>query len=200
MRGSIAAIGGGEVAPCSSSLRLSIASFYQLFKDRRIDIHGEIRCALLHVLPLRVETGDCWVRPDDGVPHKHGHDHALLRYSLELRDTDGRRYWLEGTKTARPGRDQWKQARTLRIEIGLRDEPASFRGEMVVPTDSYVPEQIDGIELSPATPPQERALAKLFWLAWFGGQFGLGFSEPLLRRASELVEAGRGIERKVEKP
>jgi len=199
MEGTLAALAGGEAAECSSRLKLSIASFYQLFKERRIDVHGEIRCALLHAQPLQVETGDCWVRPDDGVPHKHGLDHPLLRYSLTLRDADGKRYWLEGQKSTRPGRDQWAQGRTLRVEIGLIDQPASLRGQLVVPADSYVPEQIDGIELSPDTPPQQRGLAKLFWLAWFGGQFGLAFSEPLLRRAGELVDAGLGIERKVER-
>ena len=77
--------------------------------------------------------------------------------------------------------------------VGRVDEPVRFRGELVVPGDSYVREQIDGIEVSADAPAQERGLAKLIWLLWFNMQFGLGFAEPLLRKLVQAIDAGRGI-------
>jgi len=192
MRGTLTPLEGGEPSECTCKLELSVASFYQLLRERRVDIHGEVRCTALHPEPLRIEAGDGWFRPDDGVPEQHGLAHPLMRYKLSLRAADGQRFVLEGKKLARPGRDQWRQGRTLYASLAREGEPVSLRGELVVPPESFVPEQIDGIAVSAAAPAQERALAKLIWLAWFNAQFGLAFSEPLLRSLVQLVDAGRG--------
>jgi thioester reductase-like protein len=178
-------------ARCKLSLTLSIASMYQLVQKRTIDVSGRVRCARLHDKPLTVETGEIWVRPDEGVPHQHGMRHPLLRYRLTLRDRDGRGWWLEGFKTARPRRDYWRQARTLAIEVGREGEPASMTGVVTVPAKSYVPDQIDGIQVNPALSSREQRLAKLSWLTWFGLQMGQGLFEPTLRAGAELLDLRR---------
>src|SRR5581483_8135867 len=94
----------------------------------------------------------------------------------------------EGKKTARAARDVWRQSRTLRVEVGRHGQAACFGGELVVPADSYVPEQIDGIVVNPSVPAQEQRTAKFVWLMLFGAQMGLGFLDPMLRSASELLD------------
>jgi hypothetical protein len=115
-----------------------------------------------------------------------------MRYSFIARAVDGQRYQFEGKKLARPGRDQWHQGRTLYVSVGRVGAAPSFTGTLVVPPDSYVREQIDGITVSASATAQERTLAKFIWLAWFNAQFGLAFSEPILRSLVQLVDAARG--------
>jgi hypothetical protein len=193
MRGTLAPIAGGEARACTTRLKLSVASFYQLLRERRVDLRGQVQCALLHPEPLEVESGDCWFRPDDGVPEQHGLEHPVMRYTFVARARDGQRYLFEGKKLTRPGRDQWRQGRTLYATVGRVGEPPSFKGELVVPPDTFIPDQVDGIEVNAAAPPQERGLAKLIWLVWFNAQFTLGFSEPLLRGLVQLLDAIRGV-------
>lgn len=193
LRGKIGPLGGETLAEATFELRVSVASFYQLLRQRRVDLRGKATCGLLSSGPLTIETGDFLVRPHDGIPRQHGTEHPLLRYAMVLVDDDGQRFWLAGTKTARPGRDLWQQARTLEVEVGRDGEPASFAGELVVPADTYVAEQIDGIEVSSGTPRPQRGMAKLVWLAWLGSQFALGFSEPMLRYLVELLDVRFGL-------
>ena len=178
-------------APCRLSMTLSIASMYQLVQERRIDVRGEVDCRLLHDEPLTVHQGEILVRPDEGVPHVHSTQHPLLRYRLHLRDRDGQVWWLTGQKTARARRDLWKQARTLALEIGREGEPAQFVGVVVVPGDSYVRQQIDGIRVNPDLSMQEQRVAKLLWLAWFGSQVGRGLLEPMMRAGADLLDLRR---------
>ncbi len=110
---------------------------------------------------------------------------------MRLRDADGTTWGLDGQKTARARRDLLKQARTLAVEIGREGEPASLSGVVVVPRDSYVREQIDGIKVRPGLSSRERRLAKLTWLAWFGTQIGQGLMEPMLRAGAELLDLRR---------
>jgi hypothetical protein len=194
MRGTLGAIGGVADSPCLCNFRLSVASFYQLMSERRIDIHGEVHCTLLDPEPLIIESGDFWLRPNDGVPQHHGPSHPLIKYALVLRSSSGKKWWLKGMKTARPGRDLWKQWRTLNTEVGPEDGPAAFSGELVVPAESYVPDQIDGIEINPSVPRREHNLAKLIWMTWLGAQFGLAYADPMLRYLVELFDAARGYE------
>lgn len=191
MVGSIGPLGGRADMPCTLSMTLSIASMYQLVQDRRIDVHGEVSCPLLHAEPLIVEHGEIRVRPDEGVPRLHGTQHPLLHYRLRLSDRDGRTWWLEGRKTARPRRDLWRQARTLEVEIGYEGEPPHLSGVVTVPGESYVRQQIDGIRVNPRLSAQEQRVAKLLWLAWFGSQIGRGLMEPLLRAGADLVDLRR---------
>ncbi|MFG2005192.1 thioester reductase domain-containing protein [Spirillospora sp. NPDC048911] len=184
-----------EDTRCELSLRLSIAGMYQLARERRLDVTGEVTCALLHPEPLTVEAGDIWVRPLDGIPHRHGLSHPLLSYRLRLRDAAGQGWWLEGLKTARARRDLWRQSRTLAIRVGREGEPAHLAGEVVVPPDSYVRDQIDGIEVNPALPAPEQRLAKLMWLGWFFAQMGWGLLEPSLRAGAELLDLRRDVAR-----
>ncbi|MET9120935.1 thioester reductase domain-containing protein [Streptomyces sp. NPDC004528] len=177
--------------PCSTALTLSIASMHQLVRERRVDVRGELVCDAVHPEPLTVVRGDVWVRPEEGIPRRHGDDHRLLRYRLLLRDTDGGRWWLEGHKHARARRDVWRQTRALRVEIGAEGEPALFEGELVVPSDSYVRDQIDGIEVDPRLTAREQRAAKLTWLAWFGLEMGRGLVGPFARAAADLLDLRR---------
>lgn len=177
--------------PCAMSLTLSIASMHQLVTDRRVDVRGELTCPALHPEPLTVERGDIVIRPEEGIPHGHGLRHQLLRYRLQLTDTDGGRWWLEGHKYARARRDLWRQTRALTVELGREGEPASLAGEVVVPADSYVRDQIDGIKVDPRLTSQEKRAAKLTWLAWFGLEMGRGLLGPFARAAADLLDLRR---------
>ncbi|MER5381905.1 thioester reductase domain-containing protein [Streptomyces sp. NPDC002688] len=189
--GNVGPVGAGADTPCSMALTLSIASMYQLVKERRVDVGGEVVCTAAHPAPLLVEHGDVWIRPEEGIPQRHGMRHQLLRYRLTLRDTDGGRWWLEGHKYARARRDVWRQTRALSVEIGREGEPASLAGELVVPADSYVRDQIDGIKVDPRLTGQEKRVAKLTWLAWFGAEMGRGLLGPFARAAADLLDLRR---------
>ena len=189
--GSVGTVGGTPDIPCSMSLTLSIASMHQLVTDRRVDVRGEVTCPALHPEPLTVTRGDIWIRPDEGIPHRHGLRHPLLRYRLTLTDSDGGRWWLEGHKYARARRDVWRQTRALTVELGREGEPASLAGEVVVPADSYVRDQIDGIKVDPRLTSQEKRAAKLTWLAWFGLEMGRGLLGPFARAAADLLDLRR---------
>ncbi|MFB6933998.1 thioester reductase domain-containing protein [Streptomyces sp. HUAS 31] len=190
-RGGVGPVDGSPDTPCSMSLTLSIASMHQLVTDRRVDVRGEVTCPALHPEPLTVARGDIWIRPEEGIPQRHGLRHQLLRYRLELTDSDGGRWWLEGHKYARARRDVWRQTRALTVEIGREGEPASLAGEVVVPADSYVRDQIDGIKVDPRLTGQEKRAAKLTWLAWFGLEMGRGLVGPFARAAADLLDLRR---------
>lgn len=189
--GSVHTLGDGTETPCSMALTLSVASMYQLVKERRVDVTGEVTCPAIHPAPLAVVRGDVWVRPEEGIPQQHGLRHQLLRYRLRLRDADGHHWWLEGHKYARARRDLWRQTRALTIELGREGEPASVTGEVVVPADSYVRDQIDGIRVAPHLTGQEKRAAKLTWLAWFGLEMGRGLLGPFARAAADLLDLRR---------
>ncbi|MGW3634473.1 thioester reductase domain-containing protein [Streptomyces sp. NPDC005122] len=189
--GSVGPVGTAADTPCSMALTLSIASMYQLAGERRVDAGGELVCSAVHPEPLVVARGDIWVRPEEGIPREHGQHHRLLRYRLLLRDADGGRWWLEGHKHARARRDVWRQTRALRVDIGREGEPAAFTGELVVPADSYVRDQIDGIKVDPRLTAREQRAAKLTWLAWFGLEMGRGLIGPFARAAADLLDLRR---------
>ena len=191
IEGDVGRLGEPADSPCSLSLTLSIASMYQLVRERRVDIRGQLRCTLLHPGALEA-AGDMWIRPHDGVPLRHGVRHPLLRYQLRLRDADGQAWWMEGHKFARARRDLSWQARALTVEFGRDGEPASLAGEVVVPSDSYVREQIDGIHVNPRLSDREQRAAKMTWLAWFGLQVGRGLLDPVLRAGADLLDLSRG--------
>ncbi|GGX71118.1 hypothetical protein GCM10010510_14330 [Streptomyces anandii JCM 4720] len=189
--GHVGPVGAAADTPCSMALTLSIASMYQLVKERRVDVTGEVTCGAVHPRPLTVERGDIWVRPDEGIPQRHGTTHQLLRYRLRLRDADGGLWWLEGRKHARARRDVWRQTRALTVEIGRQGEAARFIGEVVVPADTYVRDQIDGIRVDPRLTAREKRAAKLTWLAWFGLEMGRGLLGPFARAAADLLDLRR---------
>ncbi|MFE7776305.1 thioester reductase domain-containing protein [Streptomyces sp. NPDC057445] len=189
--GSVGPVGAPADTPCSMALTLSIASMYQLVKERRVDVSGELVCAAVHPEPLVVERGDVWIRPEEGIPEQHGLRHQLLCYRLGLRDADGGSWWLEGRKYARARRDVWRQTRALSVEIGREGEPAVLAGEVVVPADSYIRDQIDGIKVDPRLTGQEKRAAKLTWLAWFGLEMGRGLLGPFARAAADLLDLRR---------
>ncbi|MGW1597965.1 thioester reductase domain-containing protein [Streptomyces sp. NPDC002343] len=191
MKGQVGPVGQAADTTCRMAFTLSIASMYQVVRHRRVDVRGQVFCERLHAEPLTVLDGEIWVRPDEGVPHRHGNDHPLLRYRLTLEDRDGGRWWLEGWKTARARRDFWAQTRTLEITVGREGEPASLAGVVRVPGRSYVPDQIDGIRVDPRLSSQEQRLAKLSWLSWFFVQVGMGLAEPSMRAAAELLDLRR---------
>ncbi|MCX5094896.1 thioester reductase domain-containing protein [Streptomyces sp. NBC_00365] len=189
--GGVGPVGAPADTPCSMALTLSLASMYQLVKERRVDVTGELTCAAVHPEPLVVERGDVWIRPEEGIPQRHGMRHRLLSYRLTLRDADGGRWWLEGHKYARARRDVWRQTRALTVEIGREGAPAALAGELVVPADTYLRDQIDGIKVDPRLTSQEKRAAKLTWLAWFGLEMGRGLLGPFARAAADLLDLRR---------
>jgi thioester reductase-like protein len=189
--GLIGAPGERAGNPCTLSLTLSVASMYQLVRQRRIDVAGTVACRQLHAEPLKVVDGEIRVRPDEGLPHRHGTDHPLLHYRLALVDADGGEWWLEGWKTARLGRDLWRQTRTVEISIGPAGEPAAVTGVVQVPTAKYVQDQIDGLRANPRLSAQAQRLAKVTWLGWFYREMAKGLVEPALRAGADLLDLRR---------
>ncbi|MFD8219751.1 thioester reductase domain-containing protein [Streptomyces sp. NPDC059697] len=189
--GGVGPVGAPADTPCSMALTLSLASMYQLVKERRVDVTGELTCVAVHPAPLVVERGDVWIRPEEGIPQRHGIRHRLLSYRLSLRDADGGRWWLEGHKYARARRDVWRQTRALTVEIGREGAPAVLAGELVVPADTYLRDQVDGIKVDPRLTSQEKRAAKLTWLAWFGLEMGRGLLGPFARAAADLLDLRR---------
>lgn len=189
--GAVGPVGAPADSPCGAAFTLSLASMHQLVKERRVDVSGEVTCPAVHPAPLAVDRGDVWVRPEEGIPRQHGLRHPLLRYRLSLRDADGGRWWLEGHKYARARRDVWRQTRALSVEIGREGEPALVTGELLVPADTYLRDQVDGIKVDPRLSSQEKRAAKLTWLAWFGLEMGRGLLGPFARAAADLLELRR---------
>lgn len=189
--GGVGPVGAPADTPCSMALTLSLASMYQLVKERRVDVTGELTCAAVHPEPLVVEHGDVWIRLEEGIPQQHGMRQRLLSYRLALRDVEGGRWWLEGHKYARARRDVWRQTRALTVEIGREGAPATLAGELVVPADTYLRDQVDGIKVDPRLTSQEKRAAKLTWLAWFGLEMGRGLLGPFARAAADLLDLRR---------
>ncbi|MFD9738969.1 thioester reductase domain-containing protein [Umezawaea sp. NPDC059074] len=194
MKGRLGPVSGDAESACTLRMTLSIASMYQLARKGKhhLDVRdGSLKCAEVHDRPLAVEHGEVWIRPDEGVPRRHGSDHPLLRYRLRLRDADGGVWWLEGWKTARARRDLWKQSRTLAVEIGRENEAASFTGVVKVPSKRYLRDQFDGLQVNPDLSVQEQRTAKLAWLAWFVPEMGKGLLEPGFRVVADLLDLRR---------
>lgn len=189
--GAVGPVGSDADTSCSMALTLSVASMYQVVKERRVDVTGEVTSPAIHAEPLTVESGDLWIRPEEGIPLQHGMRHQLLFSRLELRDADGGLWWLEGRKHAQARRNLWHQTRALSVEIGRDGETASLCGEVVVPADSYVRDQIDGIRVDPRLTSREKRAAKLTWLAWFGLEMGRGLLAPFARTAADLLDLRR---------
>ncbi|WP_067539032.1 thioester reductase domain-containing protein [Nocardia crassostreae] len=192
LSGTVGPVGEAADVPCDLRLALSVASSAQVFGARTLDVSGELVCARLHDEPLTVE-GTAIVRPHDGIPLRHELRHPIMHYQLTLRDSSGGAWWLEGYKFAAAQRRLVRQLGTQVIEIGRTGEPAAFRGEVAVPLHTYLPDQIDGIEIDPHLPERQRRLAKLLWLSWFGGQLGKSLLEPMLRVGTDLLDLRRAM-------
>lgn len=178
--------------PCDLRLSLSVASSAQAFAARTLDVRGELHCPALHPEPLTVE-GTAIVRPHDGLPLRNETRHPIMHYQLALRDPDGGTWWLEGYKFAAARRQLVRQLGTQAVEIGRTGEPAAYRGEVSVPMHTYLPDQIDGIQIDPTLSERQQRLAKLLWLSWFGGQLGKSLLEPMLRVGTDLLDLRRAL-------
>lgn len=192
LAGTIGAIGESAEIPCELRLSLSVASSAQAFSARTLAVGGELRCAALHDQPLTVE-GSATIRPHDGTPLRHEMRHPIMHYELTLRDSSGGSWWFDGYKFAAASRRLVRQLGTQVIEIGRSGEPASYTGEVAVPMHTYLPDQIDGIEIDPRLPERQQRLAKLLWLSWFGGQLGKSLMEPVLRVGTDLLDLRRAM-------
>ncbi|WP_330180352.1 thioester reductase domain-containing protein [Nocardia sp. NBC_01503] len=192
LSGTIGPAGETAAIPCDLRLALSVASSAQVFSARTLDINGELTCPALHDEPLTVQ-GTAIVRPHDGIPLRNETRHPIMHYQLTLRDSSGGTWWLEGYKFAAARRRMVRQLGTQLIEIGRTGEPAAFTGEVAVPMHTYLPDQIDGIEIDPRLPERQQRLAKMLWLSWFGGQLGKSLLEPMLRVGTDLLDLRRAM-------
>ncbi|MFF2082901.1 thioester reductase domain-containing protein [Nocardia sp. NPDC058176] len=192
LSGTVGPSGTEADIPCDLRLTLSVASSAQVFTARTLDVTGELTCAALHDEPLTV-TGTATVRPHEGIPLRDELRHPIMRYQLTLRDSTGATWWLTGYKFAAARRRLIRQLGTQVIEIGRPGEPAAYTGEVAVPTHTYLPDQIDGIEVDPRLPERQQRLAKLVWLSWFGGQLGKSLMEPVLRVGIDLLDLRRAL-------
>ncbi|APE34970.1 hypothetical protein BOX37_14575 [Nocardia mangyaensis] len=192
LSGTIGPRGSAAENPCDLRLTLSVASSAQVFTARTLDVTGELTCAALHDEPLLV-TGTATVRPHEGIPLRDELRHPIMHYQLSLRDRSGGTWWLTGYKFAAARRRLIRQLGTQVIEIGRPGEPGAYTGEVAVPTHTYLPDQIDGIEVDPRLPERQQRLAKLVWLSWFGGQLGKSLMEPVLRVGIDLLDLRRAL-------
>ncbi|MBW0271533.1 hypothetical protein ATM97_12295 [Nocardia sp. MH4] len=192
LSGTVTRTGESAPFPCDLRLTLSVADSAQVFAARTLDVTGELTCPALHAEPLRIE-GTATVRPHDGIPLADDLRHPIMRYDLTLRDAAGSTWWWTGYKFAAARRRFVRQLGTQVVEIGRTGEPGAYTGEVAVPMHTYLPDQIDGIEIDPRLPERQRRLAKLLWLSWFGGQLGKSVVEPMLRVGIDLLDLRRAL-------
>ncbi len=192
LSGTVGPVGETADVPCDLRLTLSVASSAQVFSARTLDVSGALTCAQLHDEPLTVK-GTAIVRPHDGIPLRHETRHPIMHYQLTLRDSSGGTWWVEGYKFAAARRRMVRQLGTQVIEIGRTGEPASYAGEVAVPMHTYLPDQIDGIEIDSRLSERQQRLAKLLWLSWFGSQLGKSLLEPVLRVGTDLLDLRRAM-------
>lgn len=192
LSGTVTRTGESVPFPCELRLTLSVANSAQVFAARTLDVTGELTCPALHDEPLRVD-GTATVRPHEGIPLPDELRHPIMRYQLTLRDPAGGTWWWTGHKFAAARRRFVRQLGTQVIELGRVGEPGSHTGEVAVPMHTYLPDQIDGIEIDPRLPERQRRLAKMLWLSWFGGQLGKSLMEPMLRVGIDLLDLRRAL-------
>ncbi|GAA2934046.1 hypothetical protein GCM10020221_32200 [Streptomyces thioluteus] len=178
MRGLVGPVGEEPDTRCRTAFTLSIASMYQVAQHRRIDVRGQVICARVHPEPLTVTHARYGVRPDEGIPLRHGERPPPPALPLVLTDRDGGRWWLEGWKTARARRDLWKQTRTLEITIGREGEPACYAGVIQVPARASSPTRSTASASIPGCPRRSSGSPELSWLSWFFVQMGMGSPSP----------------------
>ncbi|MGW5318248.1 thioester reductase domain-containing protein [Nocardia thailandica] len=183
---------GGTEFPCELRLTLSVATSARIFTARTLEVGGELTCPALADRPLTV-AGTAAVRPHDGTPLPGDLRHPIMVYHLTLRDDDGGSWWFTGYKFAAARRRFVRQLGTQVVEIGRTGAPAELTGEVSVPPHTYLPDQIDGIEIDPDLPERQRRLAKMLWLSWFGGQLGKSLMEPMLRAGLDLLDLRRAL-------
>ncbi|MFI8974264.1 thioester reductase domain-containing protein [Nocardia asteroides] len=192
LAGTVTRTGETTEFACDLRLTLSVANSAQIFAARTLQVGGVLICPALHDEPLAVE-GTAIVRPHDGTPLPDDLRHPIMHYQLTLRDSAGQSWWLTGYKFAAARRRFVRQLGTQVVEIGRIGEPATYAGEVSVPMHTYLPDQIDGIEIDPALPERQRRLAKMLWLSWFGGQLGKSLVEPMLRVGLDLLDLRRAL-------
>lgn len=192
LAGTVTRSGETIESACDLRLTLSVADSAQIFAARTLQVGGDLTCPALHHEPLSVE-GTATVRPHDGTPLPDDLRHPIMHYQLTLRSSAGDSWWLTGYKFAAARRRFVRQLGTQVVEIGRTGEPATYTGEVSVPMHTYLPDQIDGIEIDPALPERQRRLAKMLWLSWFGGQLGKSLMEPMLRVGLDLLDLRRAL-------
>src|SRR5262249_2151165 len=134
-------------------------------------LRGEVDCSPLDHQPLRVVDGRWRVRPLRGGSVTDALESVFARYEMDLEARSGRRYRLRGVKTIRAGLDVWSQSRTLDVEIS-EGEHVVLLGRVVVPSSSFVEDQVRSVVFRPGVPARERHIAVSAWLAHLGVSLG----------------------------
>ena len=176
----------GIDSPLELDFVASVSSLRQMLEEHRIDLAGSVSVPALHPQPLHVKSGQWRVRPHSGLGRRSSSEAAPMHIRAELVDSDGREFWLEGQKIARPRFDLWKQSRTFELRIGdtkrtLAEGTATVRGE------TWVEDQVYGVEFDPDVPEAERRRARMIYLAWLGGNIGRTFYDLALRLGTSVI-------------
>lgn len=180
-------VDGGR-SPIELDLTASVVSLRQLLDENRIDLSGTVTCPGVHPRPLHVVDGHWWVRQHAGIGRRDTGEAALMRLTVQLLDEDGRNYWIEGEKVARPRFDLLKQSRTFELTLG-DSARTLLHGSTEVPMRTFVEEQVYGVEFRADVPEAERRRARLLYLAWLGGNIGRTFYDLVLRLGISVVSS-----------
>ncbi|MEK8104285.1 hypothetical protein NKG94_02440 [Micromonospora sp. M12] len=183
---------GEEVATtgCTMALTLSVASMYQVVRQRRIDVAGTVACPRLHAKPLTVTDGEIEVRPDEGCRTSTAPTIRCCTTGSPWSTptavsggwTDGRPPGCGATCGGRPGPSRSASA-------GPVNRPWSRGG---AGTERGVPEGPGRrAQREPAALGQAQRLAKITWLAWFYREIAKGLAEPALRAGADLLDLRR---------
>jgi hypothetical protein len=157
---------GEEPAPAALKARASVSSLARLLDDRRLDVSGTLTCAALDPEPLAA-SGHMEIRPFSSQSPKSDGNLVLISYELALRSSRGARYVLRGHKTATPGGNPWRQARTIDFEI-IADGTVVATGQLQIPAGTYFDEQVRNIIVDPRLSPNEQLKVKAAWLGFLG--------------------------------
>jgi FkbH-like protein/thioester reductase-like protein len=164
----------------------SISSIEQVFNERKIRVEGTVYCPLIDKEPLKIRSGYWQILTHETTHLQTDSELHWLRYYLELEDSQGNSFWLEGEKFIRLGWDLWKQTRTLNVSI-RNSSGMIWVGQTIIPSESYLDDQVRGLRMDEAIPKSDRQRAKLLWLLLLWGSGGLTYLKLLLRFGSSIV-------------
>jgi hypothetical protein len=173
-------------SPLDLDISAAISSIAQVLDDRRISVEGTVSCPLIHPTPLKISAGYWQLLAHEAIHLQTDSESRWLRYELELTDDRGNPYWLEGEKIIRLGWDIWRQTRTLNVSIRDRSGQ-TWVGQTIIPSDTYLDDQVRGLRVDENVPPSDRQRAKLIWLLILWGSGGRTYLQLLLRFGSSWV-------------
>jgi len=172
--------------PLDIDITASISSIAQVLDERKIKVEGTVYCPLIHQETLKIRTGYWQILAHEAILLQTDSKSHWLRYNLELEDAQGNSFWFVGEKIIRLGWDIWRQTRTLNVSIS-NTSGLSWVGQTIIPADSYLDDQVRGLQMDETIPHSDQKRAKLVWLFLLWGSGGRSYLQLLLRFGNSIL-------------